>query len=92
MPLNEAEVKAEDLQQLKQLVRSPAWAMYRTRLLKLAQRRESGKASLLRQASSDLGEARYAQGIIDGLEQAMSEIDKSIQELEIVQDELVGGY
>ena len=77
MALELQELRTEQTQQLKQLVQSPAWALLRTRWLRLAQRSESAKASSLRKGDSGV----YQQGVSDGIAQAMQEAEKAIREL-----------
>ena len=83
MPLEETELREEQLQQLRRLDQSPGWALLRQRLAQLVQRNEAEKAKLLR--DSVMGRetrASYLQGHVDGVQAAMSELTKYAQELE----------
>ena len=77
MALELQELRTEQVQQLKQLVQSPAWALLKTRWQRLALRSESAKASSLRKGESGV----YQQGVSDGVAQAMQEPEKALREL-----------
>ena len=82
MPLEETELREEQLQQLRQLAQSPGWELLRQRLAQLVQRNESEKANLLRD-SRPWREARasYLQGMVDGLQAAITELARYEKEL-----------
>ena len=83
MPLEETELREEQLQQLRRLAQSPGWELLRRRLGQLVQRSESEKASLLRDGlQGKETRASYLQGKVDGLEVAVQELSRYEKELE----------
>ena len=82
MPLEETELREEQLQQLRQLAQSPGWELLRRRLGQLVQRSESEKASLLRDSVQGREtRASYLQGLVDGLQAAVNELARYEKEL-----------
>ena len=61
----ETELRDEQLRELKLLVQSPGWVLYRNRLQERVQHKEREKAAFLLRGS--LHEAVVAQGYISGL-------------------------
>ena len=78
MALETQELRTEQASQLRLLAQSPGWALYRSRVLRLVERSEAAKASQLREAQ----DARLQQGVTDGLQQALRELDSARKELE----------
>ena len=88
MPLSAMEVRQEDLAQLKRLVQSPAWGLLSNRLARLVQRSESEKARLLREGKPEsLQQATRYQGEVDGLQRALTEVNRYIDELSATPEE-----
>ena len=83
MSLEQAELRQEQLLQLRRLAQSPGWELLRQRLSQLVQRSESEKASLLRESYEGLEtRASYLQGQVDGLQAAVAELTRYEKELE----------
>ena len=61
----ETELRDEQLRELKLLVQSPGWVLYRNRLQERVQHKEREKASFL--LAGKLHEAVVSQGYINGL-------------------------
>lgn len=72
--LSPQELREEALVQLRQLAQSPGWALLQARLRSLSKSKEVVKADALR-----VGEGHNAvlmQGVIDGLELALRELER----------------
>ena len=83
MSLEQAELRQEQLLQLRRLAQSPGWELLRQRLSQLVQRSESEKASLLRDSYEGREtRASYLQGQVDGLQAAVAELTRYEKELE----------
>ena len=83
MSLEQAELRQEQLLQLRRLAQSPGWELLRQRLSQLAQRSESEKASLLRDSYAGREtRASYLQGQVDGVQAAVAELTRYEKELE----------
>lgn len=81
MPLEPTELKDEALVQLRQLERSPGWALWQTRLHALSRHSEVRKATALR--ANNINEALRLQGEVDGLRQAADGITRYMQQLKV---------
>ena len=82
MALSETELRQEDLGQLRRLVQSPGWELLTSRLLRLVQRSESEKARLLRDGKPEsLQQASRYQGEVDGIQRALTEVERYMKEL-----------
>ena len=82
MALSEVELRQEDLGQLRRLVQSPGWGLLTARLARLVQRSESEKARLLREAKPEsLQQATRYQGEVDGIQRALKEVERYMDEL-----------
>ena len=89
MPLEETELREEQLQQLRRLAQSPGWELLRQRLRALVQRSESEKANLLRDnVQGRETRASYLQGQVDCLTVAMTELGRYEKDLEQQAQEL----
>ena len=83
MSLEQAELRQEQLLQLRRLAQSPGWELLRQRLSQLVQRSESEKASLLRESYEGREtRASYLQGQVDGLQAAVAALTRYDKELE----------
>ena len=83
MSLEQAELRQEQLLQLRRLAQSPGWELLRQRLSQLVQRSESEKASLLRESYEGREtRASYLQGQVDGVQAAVNELTHYEKELE----------
>lgn len=74
MALSPLELQEEQLVQLRQLAQSPGWALYQARLRSLSKSREVAKADALR--AGEWQSAGYFQGITDGIDLAIRELDR----------------
>ena len=81
MPLSPTELREEALVQLRRLVQSPGWDLYRTQVTKHVQRSESEKAKLLREEKYQA--AALEQGRVDGLREALDAIHQYMEGLEV---------
>ena len=79
MPLSPMEHHEADLVQLRQLVLSPGWALYKARVLKQVQSRDRERARLQREMKQmeSYGEQRQ----IDGLNEALDVIHQYMEGL-----------
>ena len=74
--LSPTELQEEALGQLRQLVQSPGWGLYQARLRSLSRSRESAKADALR--AGEASDAVFYQGMVDGVDLAVKELDRFI--------------
>ena len=74
MALSPVELREEALGQLRQLAQSPGWALYVARLRSLGKSREEAKANALR--AYEVSDAVYFQGVSDGIDLAIRELDR----------------
>ena len=81
MPLSPTELRDEALVQLRRLVQSPGWDLYRTQVSKRVARSESEKAKLLREEKYQA--AALEQGRVDGLREALDTIHQYMEGLEV---------
>ena len=77
--LSPQELKEEALVQLRQLAQSPGWGLYLARLARLSKAKEVAKADALR--SGEGHEAVMLQGVIDGVELALRELERYMDTL-----------
>ena len=77
MPLSPTELQEEALGQLRQLVQSPGWALYQARLRSLSKSREVARNDALRAGEGH--DAVLYQGMIDGLDLAIRELDRYVE-------------
>ena len=85
MPLSPTELREEELGQLRRLVQSPAWELFKARVLKRVESSEREKAKALRESNS--GQAVILQARIDGLKESL---DLIYQYMEGLQDQEEG--
>ena len=79
MPLSPTELRDEELAQLRRLVQSPAWDLYKTHVLKRVVRNEQEKAKALRESNPTL--AVQLQARIDGLLESLNVIAQAMEGL-----------
>ena len=79
MALNNQELQEEAVGQLRQLAQSPGWGLYQARLRSLSKSREVAKADALR--AGEASDAVLFQGIVDGLELAIRELDRYVRDV-----------
>ena len=79
MALEEQELREEQLAQLRRLAQSPAWGLYKTRLLRLVECKQREKARFLREGN--LQQAASEQWYVDGVQKAVEELDIYMKEL-----------
>ena len=84
MALSPMELREEALVQLRRLVQSPGWDLYRTQVTKRVQRSESEKAKLLREHNYQA--AALEQGKVDGLREALDTIAQYMEGLEVPEE------
>ena len=82
MPLSPTELREEELGQLRRLVQSPAWELFKTRVLKRVESSEREKAKALRESKAE--QAVILQARIDGLKESL---DLIYQYMEGLQDQ-----
>ena len=80
MSLTETELHQEELGQLRRLVQSPAWDLYKARVLKRVESNEREKAKALREYKAD--QAVILQSRIDGLRESLDIIHQYMEGLE----------
>ena len=80
MGLSQVELREEGLVQLRLLAASPGWALYRTRLQRLRLTSEATKADVLRGRGED--SPQYVQGVADGLDIAVKELERYTSRLQ----------
>ena len=80
--------KDYQIQVLKEMEDHPGWKLYQAHLERLWTRKEQVKSSHLRSPLEDrTQQARYEQGVIDGLHLAVNELSKAIQTLTSPEEE-----
>lgn len=87
MPLSPTELQGEHLGQLRRLVQSPGWDLYKAHVLKRVESSEREKAKFLREGKSL--EAMAQQHRIDGMKDSLDTIHQymeGIEELLTVED------
>ena len=72
------DVAQEERLLLRQWARSPAWAVYKTRVQQRAKSSAEARASALRK--SEYPSASYQQGRSDGLQEALDEMDRAVRD------------
>ena len=82
MPLSPTELREEELGQLRRMVQSPAWELFKTRVLKRVESSEREKAKALRESKAE--QAVILQARIDGLKESL---DLIYQYMEGLQDQ-----
>jgi len=92
MSLSPMELHEEELGQLRRLVQSPAWDLFRTRVLKRVESNEREKARALRESKPE--EAMRLQSRIDGLKESLDLIGQYMEGLEesLRKDESIPAY
>ena len=89
MPLSPTELREEELGQLRRLVQSPAWELFKARVLKRVESSEREKAKALRESNSQ--QAVILQARIDGLKESLDLIYQYMEGLQD-QEESVPAY
>ena len=77
--LSQTELQEEAVVQLRQLAQSPGWALYQARLRSLSRSNEAAKADALR--AGEEHDAILHQGMVDGLDISLRELDRYIERL-----------
>ena len=91
MPLSPMELCEEELGQLRRLVQSPAWELFKARVLRRAEFNEREKAKALRESKPE--EAMRFQARIDGLKESLDLIYQYMEGLEEgLKAEPISGY
>ena len=92
MPLSPMELHEEELGQLRRLVQSPGWELFKVRVLKRVESSEREKAKALREGNSQ--QAVILQARIDGLKESLDTIYQYMEGLaeELQKEESVPAY
>ena len=80
MPLSPTELHEEELGQLRRLVQSPGWELFKTLVLKRVESNEREKAKALRELKSE--QAVILQARIDGLKESLDVIYQYMEGIE----------
>lgn len=82
MALTDLELRDQVVVELAQLAQSPGWAAYKVRLRNLSRAKSQGSSDSVRRGEATLPQVFYAQGHVDGLELAMTDLDRYVTRLQ----------